>query len=296
MWKPLLLVGLCGSAMLRFACSNPHGVPETVFVAVIDANAVRVLGERLFFDRLLSEDYSVSCASCHRPDFGFSEPVPVRMGGNGAFPRNTPSLWNVAFRKRLNRDGGVLHLEDQALGPLQGKNELGLNLGEAVMRLQNDTSYIELFYEAFGTVPEVKGIVHALSEFQRSLRAPVAPVQLWFFGEWKGSPAFLEGGREFAKAGCASCHRPPLFGSDAFARVLPVDSIQDHGRYRISGITKELGAFLISPLRGIPFTAPYFHDGRYGNLFDAIWWGHSAIYQDLDSTRVQSIADFLTHL
>ncbi|MBZ0099564.1 MAG: cytochrome-c peroxidase, partial [Taibaiella sp.] len=87
------------------------------------------LGEMLFFDNILSEDMSISCASCHKPEFAFADTVAFSTGVHGRKAvRNTPSAMNVASREALFWDGRAATLEEQALGPIENPNEMNLPL------------------------------------------------------------------------------------------------------------------------------------------------------------------------
>ena len=101
------------------------------------------LGEKLFFDPILSRDYSISCASCHKPESAFSDQIPTSPGvENRPGKRNAPPLWNVAFHPYFTREGGVPSLEQHVLVPFQEENEFDLNILHAQDRLAKIPEYV----------------------------------------------------------------------------------------------------------------------------------------------------------
>ncbi|MFM7116257.1 MAG: cytochrome-c peroxidase, partial [Planctomycetota bacterium] len=132
-----------------------------------------LLGRRLFFDPILSRDGSISCASCHLPEHGLASPDPVAIGIGGLKGRrNSPSLYNMAWRKSLFWDGRAASLEEQALAPIVSPQELGSDLPAVIGRLQRHADYPKLFAEAFpqaeASVSEAN-LAKALASFQRTL-------------------------------------------------------------------------------------------------------------------------------
>ncbi|MBS1782197.1 MAG: cytochrome-c peroxidase [Bacteroidetes bacterium] len=108
------------------------------------------LGETLFFDPILSEDQTISCASCHKPEFAFADTTVVSKGVKGRLGfRNTPSAMNVADRKNLFWDGRAATLEVQALFPIQDYNEMNLPIGIAIARLNQSKKYRAWFISVF---------------------------------------------------------------------------------------------------------------------------------------------------
>ena len=108
----------------------PEGFPEIEYPEDNAYSKSRVeLGEMLFFEKRFSIDGSISCASCHKPEFAFSDTTAFSKGARGErAERNTPSLLNVAYHPYLTREGGVPSLEMQVLVPVQEHNELAFNI------------------------------------------------------------------------------------------------------------------------------------------------------------------------
>jgi cytochrome c peroxidase len=251
----------------------------------LNATAQMALGKKLFFETRLSLNGQTSCASCHLPSHGFAEPVPARAIGFN-LSRNTPGLWAVGKRKRLHWDGGVPDLESQALGPLQSMEELGLNLKIGVKRLAQDPFYQSAFQFAFGGPPEVGTLVQALAAFQRSLD-PLA------FLDAQRMKAFKPHFNLFLKVGCGKCHIPPYFFKDEFMRLNEEEN--DPGRGRITGRVEDEGKFRIPSLWAVGLTAPYFHNGQFPQISDAIQ-GHGTYAPSLSKEQMDSIVYFLSNL
>src|SRR6185369_17788889 len=112
------------------------------------------LGKLLFFDPILSKDYTISCASCHKPGYAFADTTAVSRGvAKKRGSRNTPSAMNVALVSSFFWDGRAMDLEEQALAPIENASEMNLPLQEALRRLQSSKKYCRLFAEAFNSEP-----------------------------------------------------------------------------------------------------------------------------------------------
>ncbi len=108
------------------------------------------LGEKLFFDPILSSDRSISCASCHKPEFAFADNKAFSDGVNGKkTARNTPSVMNMAMRDALFWDGRANTLEEQVVGPIQNPDEMNLPFAEAVRRVKAMKPYQQYFRQVY---------------------------------------------------------------------------------------------------------------------------------------------------
>jgi len=227
------------------------------------------LGERLFFDPMLSRDRSVSCASCHLPELAFSDGRPVSTGVDGRTGfRNAPGLLNVGYERALFHDGGALFLETQALVPLEDPNEMDLAPEDAVARLAAHAEYPALFRAAFGEGPTVQTMARALAAFQRTLvSAPVA-WDRYRAGDADALAPTARAGEALFQTHCASCHAGPRLTSGAFENNGA--ATDDSGRARITGDPADTGRFRVASLRAVARTAPYFHDGRFATLAEVV--------------------------
>ena len=239
------------------------------------------LGRYLFFDPVLSANGKVSCATCHNPDKGFSDGLGKGVGINGQeLNRSTPSLWNVAFLKRLFWDARSNSLEEQMQGPLFAVDEMGNNPKQLLNDLNELEIYRELFMQAYperkvGDSIELGEIYAALAAFQTSLISLNSRYDQYAHGyhdalnedEVKGLNIF----RSFV-ARCAECHTPPLFTNQQIAVIgspEPEGSEFDPGAELTFEDATRRGGFKVPSLRNIEKTAPYMHSGNFKTLREA---------------------------
>lgn len=170
------------------------------------------LGRKLFFDRRLSLNNTFSCAMCHIPEQGFSsneQSTAVGIEGR-TVRRNAPTIFNVAYLKRLFHDGRENRLEQQVWGPLLASNEMGApSIGYVVDKIKGLPDYAGLFEKAFKRGPTMETIGMALASYQRTLNAADSPFDRWYYGRKKDalSPEARLGFELFTgKAGCVQCH------------------------------------------------------------------------------------------
>lgn len=255
-------------ALIVSACSNPGS--EQVL-------SETALGEKLFFDSILSRDYSVSCASCHKPEFAFADNQPVSIGVfNQKGSRNTPSAMNMSDRNFYFWDGRAESLEEQALGPIENPVEMDLPLSIAIRRLKQDESYRKAFYAVYGQEPSRELLARAIAAFERTLETDQSPFDKYmqetdttlFSESAKRGLALFNG-----KANCFDCHFGVDFtGNDQFRNIGLYNGkdLNDVGRYAVTGKAKDLGAFKVPGLRNIAQTAPYMHNGMHKTLAEVI--------------------------
>ena len=249
----------------------PEGWEAPVFPEDNAFNDVRwALGKDLFFDPRLSIDGAVSCATCHLPERAFSAPEAVTPGAFGAVgERNAATLTNAAYQPHFMSEGGVPTLEMQVLVPLQEPSEMAHNIVTVCEELAGD--YAVQAEAAYGRGLDPFVMTRALATFQRTLISGDAPWDRWQRGEAAVSAAVERGAELFGGGGlgCDRCHTPPFFTTHGFANN-GLDAVStDPGSWRLTGEPADSGAFKIPTLRNIGFTAPYMHDGRFGDL-DAV--------------------------
>ena len=233
------------------------------------------LGRQLFLDKRLSEDATVSCAGCHDPHKAFSDANPLSRGIHGRKGlRHTPTLINVAFQPYQFWDGRASSLEDQSIGPLHNPAEMGLSAQEAVIRLKRLPHYREQFQRVFQAPITSQNISWALASFERTILSGDSSYDQYLAGNKNSlNQKALEGWHLFnGKAHCNLCHQGFNF-SDGLFHNLGVGwngkEFSDVGRYGVTGIFKDRGAFKTPTLRQIARTAPYMHDGSLATL-DAV--------------------------
>ncbi len=236
------------------------------------------LGRYLFFDPLLSSSRTVACASCHRPELGFSDGRGQSVGATGRrLARGAPSLWNVGFAHRLDWDGRASSLEAQLSGPLFGADEMGNTPAALLEALQGSREYPALFEQAFGARSvRLEDVLTALAAFEASLVSLNSRYDLYAHGVSDAlSPVELQGLNVFRSfvARCAECHTPPLFTNQQIAVIgagEPDGVPFDPGYERVTGERAARGGFKVPSLRNVALTAPYMHSGAFIELKDAV--------------------------
>jgi cytochrome c peroxidase len=232
------------------------------------------LGRQLFYDPILSRDNTISCASCHLQATGFTHvDHELSHGIDGQIgTRNSMTLMNLAWSKSFMWDGGVNHLDVQALNPITSSIEMDETLSNVVAKLQKSEKYQAQFLAAFGDT-NITGqrVLKALSQFELQLISSGSKYDKVMRKE-ADFTAQEQNGYKLFKTNCASCHNEPLFTSEKLERNgLPIDSIlNDIGRQKITGIAKDYMLFKVPTLRNVQFTFPYMHDGRFKKLNDVI--------------------------
>lgn len=268
------------------------------------------LGRRLFFDRRLSADATVSCATCHDPQLGFADGKRAAIGVGGRLgTRNSPTILNVLFNPSQFWDGRADTLEDQAPQPLTNPLEMGnASVDEVIARLRADAEYACAFRRVFGGEPTAARFAQAIAAYERTLVAGDSPFDRFMAGETEAiSEAARRGFALFrGRARCSRCHtfteQMPFFTDFAYhntgvaaghprfeslstrafravsapnAREL-IDALgreeggDELGRMLQSYLVFDLGSFRTPTLRNIALTAPYFHDGSAETLGDVV--------------------------
>ena len=236
------------------------------------------LGRVLFYDTNLSLTNTVSCASCHKPEFAFADDKAFSIGVNDSIgSRNTPSVMNMLSRPYYFYDGRSATLEEQAIIPIENPNEMNLSYEIAVQRVQNQRGYDSLFQIIYKEKPDSSNIANALSEFQRSLESDgSAANDLWIneidtsalsISQKRGREIFLSD-----KFKCFDCHFGPDFTGDEFRNIGLYDgtTLKDKGRYEITQDSSDLGKFKVPGLRNVVLTGPYMHNGMFETLEEVI--------------------------
>lgn len=230
------------------------------------------LGRRLFTDKRLSARQDRSCATCHHPDRGFAEPRAKALGSDGKpLRRHTPTLWNIAFAKRLFWDGRIAALEEQAATPIATANELGATYPVIVNRLSADANMRDLFAEAFpGQKPITsETIATALASYQRTLVSPKTRFDSWVEGDESALSAIEKQGLALfvGKAGCVACHGGWRFTDD---RLHDIGLSAEAEEKTIEKASERALVFKTPTLRQVAKTAPYMHNGTLATLSDVL--------------------------
>jgi cytochrome c peroxidase len=231
------------------------------------------LGRQLFFDRRLSTDETLACATCHIPARGFSDGQPLSSGLNERKPgRNTPTLVNRAFGRSYFWDGRASSLEETILLTL--RIQLGSTDEEIVQKFNRTRSYPEQFQHVWDTPVTIDGVVKALAAFVRTIFSGNSSFDRFEAGD--RTALSVEAQRGFKlfkrKAKCTKCHKGFNFTDEQFHNtgVGLYDPDPDLGRYGITNRDEDKGAFKTPTLRDVAHTAPYMHDGSLETLEEVI--------------------------
>ncbi|GAA4465102.1 cytochrome c peroxidase [Nemorincola caseinilytica] len=234
------------------------------------------LGEKLFFEKMLSADRSASCASCHIPAYGFADTAALSRGVGGHLGvRNSPSCANMSERPYLFYDGRAATLEEQVRFPIEDTNEMALPINEAVKRLRANKQYVEWFKKIFGEGPTERNLKVAIAAFERTLETSRTLFDRYMDGDSMAISASAIRGRELfmsKKAKCFDCHFSPDFTGDEFRNIGLYDGVRytDKGRYAITKKEEDMGKFKVPGLRNVSVTAPYMHNGMFRTLAEVI--------------------------
>lgn len=238
------------------------------------------LGERLFHDTILSIDGTVSCAACHVPEFAFGDDVDLSRGFNGRLgKRNSPPLFNLAWRDHFFWDGRVATVREQVLEPIQNHLEMAASLRRVIFNLNRNERYRREFAEAYGPGPITeRTLALALENYLLTIVSTDSKYDRFKAGqerltaqEQKGHDLFFtpraEGG-----AGCFQCHGGPNFSDHQFRNngLKPAHDLNDLGRFEFTQKDRDKLLFATPSLRNIAITPPYMHDGRFAKLPEAV--------------------------
>ncbi len=291
--------------LVALIAQPPLGLPAVP--GARPSKAMIDLGRRLFFDRRLSFNGTLSCGMCHVPEQGFTQnelATPVGFAG-ASVKRNAPALYNVAYRPRLFHDGREGALDLQIWSPLLAANEMANpSMGLVVERIEALPEYREPFDAAFGRGPDVVDVGQAIAAYERGLLSADSAFDRWYFGHDAAAmtPSAIRGFDVFRNQGCASCHTigagSALFSDDDFhdtgvgyaasqrrapssvqlapgisvTVATPIDApvANDLGRYEATLQAADRWRYRTPTLRNVAVTAPYMHDGSLATLADVV--------------------------
>src|SRR5215471_6564315 len=255
----------------------PLGLPPLQWPRDNPYSAAKVeLGRYLYFDRRLSADDTVSCASCHAPEFGFTDGAPVSTGIKAQKGgRSAPTVINRAYSLAQFWDGRAATLEEQAKGPIANPIEMGNTHQGVVIRLQSIAGYRPLFAKAFDSEGiTIDKVAQALACFERTVLSGNAPYDRYKAGNRAAMSESQVRGMKvfFDKAQCDRCHEGSNFTLNAYANLgVGTDKPEpDVGRFAVTKDPRDWGVFKTPTLREIEHTAPYMHDGSLKTLDEVV--------------------------
>ncbi len=266
----------------------PLGLPPLPVPANNPPTADTVaLGRRLYYDPVLSSDNTISCASCHGPQMGFTDTHPVSLGvGAKKGSRHSPTVINSAYNYLQFWDGRAPSLEEQAKGPIANPVEMASTHADVVKRLQADPKYVAQFKQAWGTDQiTIDLVAKSIASFERTVLSGNSPFDRFYYGhDKKALSASAQRGLKLfmnpKKGNCAVCHTIgkdyALFTDNKFHNLgIGADTkgdMTDVGRFEQTKNEADWGAFKTPTLRNIAQRAPFMHDGTFPTLKDAL--GH----------------------
>lgn len=266
------------------------------------------LGKKLFFDKRLSKDNSISCASCHDFQKGGTDHQKTSDGFAGAKgPINAPTVFNSALNFRQFWDGRAANLEEQALGPINNPKEMNTDITAVIGKLAKDAEYNSLFRVIYKDTIKASYIANAIAEFEKSLSTPNSSFDQYLRGDKNAiDQEELEGYQLFKSLGCISCHQGVGIGGNMYQTFGVTGNyfqdrgnIQetDYGLYNRTKKEEDKFKFKVPSLRNIAVTAPYLHDGSQEKLEDVVYI--MSVYQlgkTLNKDEVGKIVKFLRTL
>lgn len=274
-------------ALLASSCGEPEPVTEDTWLLVpSDFPPIKspedneltkeraALGKTLFFDKRLSRDASISCASCHLQEHAFADPETLSVGVQGQIgTRNAPALVNVAWGKSFFWDGGVPSLERQVLVPIMNPIEMDMTMAEVEERLKKDEKLSSQFLEAYGEGPSDFTITRAIASFMRTLVSGESAWDRYRRGDESALSASAERGLALfqgERAECFHCHVGFNFTNEAYRNNGARPDDPDIGRELLTQNELDRGKFKVPTLRNVAVTAPYMHDGSIETLREVI--------------------------
>jgi len=294
---------LFSSSLFLFACTSDDDAFTTSPYTFTDSQSLLpiptypdnptsvegvALGKKLFYDVRLSGDNTMSCNSCHKQENAFATNLAVEEGIDGiAGTRSSMPLFNMVWNQELFFwDGRALTLEEQTQMPVEDPIEMHETWENAIVEIQADGQYPQMFQEAFnvssdGITQELAG--KAMSQFLRTLISTNSKYDQYKRGEVALTPSELAGLTMFKVEGpidgisqggadCFHCHGAPIFTDYLFHNNgLDTDaSFTDFGRENHTGDISDRAKFKTPSLRNLLYTAPYMHDGRFNTLEEVI--------------------------
>jgi cytochrome c peroxidase len=236
------------------------------------------LGRKLFFEKRLSLDGTIACASCHDPRKAFTDQLTTSRGINGQVTeRNSPSLLNSGFLKTAMFDAHLQTLELQVIVPIQEKTEMGHNMKVLIPQLRAIPEYQAAAKKIFNRDFDAFVLTRSISAFERTLVSMNSKYDQYMRGDKDALSRDEKAGLKLfsEKLYCTQCHPAPYFTTfiaENNGLYQDYEPIVDKGRFRIHLDSNDIGKFKVPSLRNIELTFPYMHDGNLKTLEDVI--GH----------------------
>lgn len=262
------------------------------------------LGKQLFFDPRLSKSGFISCNSCHNLSMGGSDNLPTSVGHNWQEgPINSPTVLNSSLNLAQFWDGRAGDLQEQAGGPIANPMEMGFTHDLAVGVIESIPQYVESIKNVYKVDKiTINEITDAIAEFEKTLVTPNARFDQWLKGDDKALTAYeLEGYNLFKSVGCTACHNGVNVGGNSFQKMgLYEEYVTKNPAEGVAGLSGEDAdrfKFKVPTLRNVELTYPYFHDGAYWKLEDAVdVMARLQLGRKLETDEIAKITAFLKTL
>ena len=253
----------------------PDGFPDPEIPIDNELTLERIeYGKKLFFEKLLSRDSSISCASCHQPQLAFTDGRKTAIGiKNRVVSRNTPTLTNIVYNTSFLRDGVNPSLEAQVIVPIHEKTEFDFQILLVAERLKKIDAYVQLSTKAYGEIPNPENISKAIASYERTLISGNSRFDKFYYSD--DSSALTDSEKRgmdlfYNQLYCADCHSGFNFSNGEIVNNGLYKEYQDIGKMRLTLNDKDNGLFKVPTLRNISVTEPYMHDGSLSSLEEVI--------------------------
>ncbi len=276
-----LQLTLCLAAAVLLAACASRDVPAPVSKLPpmqhpadnASTTAKVALGKQLFADPRLSGSGELACQSCHYRDLGWTDAQVLSRKDDGNLnTRHTPTLYNVGYQSLWYWDGRAPTLDAQILAAWRG--QIGADPAKATAVINAVPGYRSQFIAVWGTEATPDNVVKTLAAFFRSLVSTDSPWDRYEAGDRSAVSAdAIAGEALFAGKGrCTTCHSPPYYGNSTFFNIgLEAGKAKpDPGRFNVTKLEADRGAFKTPTLRSVAISAPYFHDGSVTTLKEAV--------------------------
>ena len=249
------------------------------------------LGERLFHDPRLSHDDTHSCDSCHDLSTNGASAINGESIGSptpGVVGLTIPTVFNAALSFRLNWEGDLRTLEDQAVETLKKPQIMGSSVEEALNKLRADADIARQFREAFGHELDGDGLLSAIAAYERTLLTPGSRFDRWLEGDVNAITSEEYSGYQLFKSlGCVTCHQGVNVGGNMYQR---------HGVFHPLASSKP-EVVRVPSLRNVAVTPPYFHDGSTATLSKAVQqMAEAQLGRKLTDDQTKALVAFLNTL
>ena len=269
----LAIVGMTAATGMALAedMAKPIQPPKQINLGMVE------LGKKLYFDPRLSKSGFISCNSCHNLSMGGTDNIPTSIGDKWQQgPINAPTVLNSSLNVAQFWDGRAADLKEQAGGPIANPGEMGFTHQLAVGVLETIPEYVREFKMVFGKNKiDIDQVTAAIAEFEKTLVTPNSRFDQWLLGKKDALTADeLAGWKLFKDSGCVACHNGEALGGTSFQKMGLVEPYKTtaaaQGRADVTKADADRMMFKVPTLRNVEMTYPYFHDGAYWTLKEAV--------------------------